>query len=397
MNQVKNRKLKRILSFSAWVVFSVCCMALLVAAVTKKNAHTCKDIKVKISGVKNNFFVDEKAVLDLLNKMHFSNIKGSRLADIDLTAMEKALEENAWIKNAELFIDNNDVLKVAVYEREPVARIFATNGTSFYLDSALTMLPLSTGYSARVPVFTNYIVPAKKRSKKDSLLLRNISDISSYILADHFWMGQIDQVDIGPDGSFEMIPKIGNQEIYFGNAENYNTKFDNLLLFYKQVLSKVGFDKYKALNVSFNGQVVAVKRALEDIKQDSLKARELMKALALKAQKENNDSTGNIQLDQTDETPVPLAMPTDDALTEDNNSNQPRTEANPPATIVNKPAAIKPTVIEKKLIPAVKPKVIKKEQAKTPVKPSQVQQQRPVKKEASKQKPKAVMKPQNDY
>lgn len=397
MNQVKNQKLKRILSFSAWVVFSVCCMALLVAAVTKKNAHTCKDIKVKISGVKNNFFVDEKAVLDLLNKMHFSNIKGSRLADIDLTAMEKALEENAWIKNAELFIDNNDVLKVAVYEREPVARIFATNGTSFYLDSALTMLPLSSGYSARVPVFTDYIVPAKKQSKTDSLLLRNISDISSYILADHFWMAQIDQVDIGSDGSFEMIPKIGNQEIYFGNAENYNTKFDNLLLFYKQVLSKVGFDKYKALNVSFNGQIVAVKRALEDIKQDSLRARELMKALALKAQKENNDSIGNIQLDQTDETPVPLAAPTDDALTEDDNSNQPETEVNPPATIVNKPAATKPAVIEKKLIPTVKPKVIKREPAKTQVKRSQVQQQRPVKKEASKQKPKAVMKPQNDY
>lgn len=388
MNQVKNQKLKRILSFSAWVVFSVCCMALLVAAVTKKNAHTCKDIKVKISGVKNNFFVDEKAVLDLLNKMHFSNIKGSRLADIDLTAMEKALEENAWIKNAELFIDNNDVLKVAVYEREPVARIFATNGTSFYLDSALTMLPLSSGYSARVPVFTNYIVPTKKRSKTDSLLLRNISDISSYILADHFWMAQIDQVDIGPDGSFEMIPKIGNQEIYFGNAENYNTKFDNLLLFYKQVLSKVGFDKYKALNVSFNGQIVAVKRALEDIKQDSLRARELMKALALKAQKENNDSTGNIQLDQTDETPVPLPMPTDDALSEDDNSNQPDTEVNPPATIVNKPAATKP---------AVKPKVIKKEPAKTPVKRSQVQQQKPVKKAAQKLRLKAIMKPQNDY
>lgn len=397
MNQVKNQKLKKILSFSAWVVFSVCCMALLIAAVTKKNAHTCKDIKVKISGVKNNFFVDEKALLDLLNKKHFTNIKGSRLADIDLTAMEKALEENAWIKNAELYIDNNDVLKVTVYEREPVARIFATNGTSFYLDSALTLLPLSTGYSARVPVFTDYIVSAKKRSKADSMLLRNISDVSSYIIADHFWMAQIDQVDISPDGSFEMIPKIGNQEIYFGNAENYNTKFENLLLFYKQVLSKVGFDKYKALNVSFNGQVVAVKRALEDIRQDSLRARELMKALALKAQKENNDSTANIQLDQTDETPIPLATSTDDALTDDDNSYQSDNEANPPVTIVNKPVVTKPMVIEKKAVPAIKPEMIKKEPAKVPVKRPQVQRQKPVKKEASKLKPKAIMTPQNDY
>ena len=31
-------------------------------------------------------------------------------------------------------------------------------------------------------------------------------------------------------------------------------------MFYKEVMSKVGFDKYAALDVEFNGQVVAIKK-----------------------------------------------------------------------------------------------------------------------------------------
>lgn len=397
MSQLKNQKLKNILSFSAWVVVGICCMALLIAAVTKKNTHTCKDIKVKIIGVKNNFFVDEKAVLGLLNKMHFTNVKGSRLAEINLTGMEKALKQNAWIKNAELYFDNNDVMKVTVYEREPVARIFATNGTSFYLDTSLTMLPLNPGYSARVPVFTGYVVPAKRRSKADSTLLRNISDISSYILADDFWMAQVDQVDINPGGTFEMVPKIGNQQIYFGTAENYVSKFENLLLFYRQVLRKVGFDKYRSLNLGFNNQVVAVKRNAEDIKQDSLRARELMKVLALKAQKENNDSTNNIQLDQKDENVIPLPASTDDALIEEDKSAPANTDVIKSPTVINKPAVIKPLTVEKNRDAVVKHKIVKKEPVRSPAKHTPVPQQKPIKKAPSKAKLKAVMKPQNDY
>ncbi len=397
MSQVKNQKLKNILCFSAWAVLGICCMALLIAAVTQKNAHTCKDIRVKIIGVKNNFFVDEKAVFGLLNRMHFANIKGSRLAEINLTAMERALKQNAWIKNAELYFDNNDVMKVTVYEREPVARIFATNGTSFYLDTSLTMLPLNPGYSVRVPVFTSYVVPVKKRTKTDSSLLRNISDISTYIIGNEFWMAQVDQVDLAQDGTFELVPKIGNQQIYFGNAENYVTKFENLLVFYQQVLSKVGFDKYKSLNLAYNTQVVAVKRGLEDIKQDSLRARELMKALALKAQKENTDSTNNIQLDQKDDNIIPLPASTDDALTEDDRSTPANTDVLKSPTIINKPAITKPLPVEKNMMPAAKNKIERKEPVRSRVKHVSVPQQKSIKKVPAKAKPKAVMKPQNDY
>ena len=47
--------------------------------------------------------------------------------------MEDLLENNVWIRDAELYFDNKDVLHVTVTEREPVARIFTTEENHFIL------------------------------------------------------------------------------------------------------------------------------------------------------------------------------------------------------------------------------------------------------------------------
>jgi len=57
--------------------------------------------------------------------------------------MESLLEKNVWIKDAQLFFDNNGILRVSVTEREPIARVFTREGNSFYIDSSGVQLPLS--------------------------------------------------------------------------------------------------------------------------------------------------------------------------------------------------------------------------------------------------------------
>jgi hypothetical protein len=150
-------------------------------------------------------------------------------------------------------------------------------------------------------------------NKADSNLLKGIKDVGSYILNDPFWMGQIDQVDITADRGFEMIPKIGNNIIVFGTAENYESKFNNLLTFYKQVEIKVGWNKYSKINIQYKGQVVAVKRGAEDIIEDSLRAKQIMQTIVANAQKAANDSINNIQLEQTqDDNNIPVATQVED-------------------------------------------------------------------------------------
>ncbi|HSN09278.1 MAG TPA: hypothetical protein VLS85_09570, partial [Hanamia sp.] len=291
----KKYKLKKILSVSVWIILASGVVVLLVAAITKKNTERITGVDIKISGIQNNYFIDKKEVLKILEKVNGKKLDKSTISSLDLTAMENQLAKNNWIKKAELFFDNNKVLQVKVTEREPIARIFTVSGASFYIDSSLNRLPLSDKFSARLPVFTSFPTEVRILKSSDSLLLDQVKILSEYITAHPFWMAQIDQIDISPEGHFDLIPKLGNQLIRFGDASNYEQKFNKLLAFYKKVETKVGWNKYSILDIQYKNQVIGVVRDAAEIKSDSLRAIEIMKEIISEAEKNTNDST-KIQL-----------------------------------------------------------------------------------------------------
>jgi cell division protein FtsQ len=289
--------IKKILVTATWIVIGSGTVVLLVAAIEKRNNERCARIEIEITGVQNNFFIDKKDVISILEKTNGGKLEKMPLHAIDLAAMETELQKSQWIKNAEIFFDNNNVLEVRITEREPIARVFTTSGLSFYVDSSLARLPLNDKFSPRLPVFTDFPTDVIVLSKKDSNLIRDIRTLSQFIIADPFWMAQIEQIDISSNRNFDLIPKLGNQVIHFGDAENCQQKFNNLLCFYKQVLTKIGWTNYSAIDIQFKGQIVGVRRGANEIKMDSLRSVQIMKALIADAQKHTNDST-NIQLDQ---------------------------------------------------------------------------------------------------
>ncbi len=273
---------------TVWLCIGAGMLTLLLAAISKKNKGRCKDYTITLNGVQNNFFIDEKDVEQLLMKATKGNIRGEQIASFKLHELEVMLEHNTWIDNAELYFDNRDVLHITITEKEPVARVFTTAGNSFYIDSLGRKMPLSDKLSARVPVFTGF--PDKKKlNASDSLLLNNIRVAANYIMNDPFWMSQVSQIDITADRDFEMIPVVGNHLVKLGNGENIDKKFHRLLLFYKQVLSKTGFDKYKVIDVQYKGQVVVSKYA-GDAKIDSVQLRRNVEKLLRQSVEAENDT-----------------------------------------------------------------------------------------------------------
>ncbi len=59
---------KKILVVMVWILLCAGTVVLLIAAITRKNNEHCAKIEVSISGVQNNFFIDKKDVLDVLQK-----------------------------------------------------------------------------------------------------------------------------------------------------------------------------------------------------------------------------------------------------------------------------------------------------------------------------------------
>lgn len=282
---------------TSWIAIAVVTLVLLVSAVHKKNHKACKDIEVTFNGDGNYFFIEEKGVAGLLKANGL--VIGQPVETIDLKALEETLKKDKWIANAELFFDNRQVLQVAVEEKKPVARIFTSAGSSFYIDSACRKLPLSEKLSARIPMFTSFPTDKAALSRPDSELLASVKDLAMFIQADDFWKAQVAQIDITPDG-FEMIPTVGNHKVELGKDGDWQQKFDRLFSFYKQVWVKVGFEKYEKLDVQFDGQVVATLKGAKSAIVDSAKVRKAYEKLIAETKKPGDDSMP-VELAGTDE------------------------------------------------------------------------------------------------
>lgn len=253
-----------------WIVLGVSTCTLLVAAMQKKDQKNCSAIDIKINGAYDHVFVDKDDVMKVLLKN--GAVKGKEANEVPLRNIEDELEKNAWIKKAELFFDNKQVLHADIEESEPIARIFAKNGSSFYIDSSGMKLPLSDELSARVPMFTSFPSDKKKLSKPDSLVMEDVKHIAQYIRQDSFLMAQVAQIDITPQRTYEIIPVLGDQLIKIGNADDLDEKFEKLKSFYKQVWARAGFEKYEVIDVQYKNQVVAVKRGSGKVYMDTAAA-----------------------------------------------------------------------------------------------------------------------------
>ncbi len=257
--RLSKRKIGRFIAVTLWVAAGMALVVLLIAAMRKRDDKICSGLEIEIRDVKNNLFADKNDISGMLTHI-MPLIKGKKLTEFNLRQMEQTLEGNVWIKDAELFFDNNEVLQVKIKEREPLARIFTTGNKSYYIDKEFMRLPLSSKFSASVPVFTNCPLDKTKWNKADSVLLLQIKAISELIAADPFWMAQVEQVDYTPQKTFELSPQIGDHVIVLGDGYNLEQKFRKLYIFYKEVLAKVGWNTYSIINVQYRGQVVATRK-----------------------------------------------------------------------------------------------------------------------------------------
>lgn len=347
---------------SLWLGMGVGAIVLLVAAIKRKDAQHCSGISITIEGVNNNFFVDKKDILNIITGIVGGSAMGKAISAFDLKQLESSLQKDIWVKTAQLFFDNNNKLMVKVIEREPLARVFTTTGTTFYIDSSLAMLPLSEKFSARLPVFTRFPSDKIVLSPQDSALLKDILTVSMAIQKDNFNMAMIDQVDITPQRNFEMVPKIGNTIIIFGDATDIEEKFYKLQLFYKEVMVKAGWNKYNEVNVQYKGQVVAKRKGAEDKSSDSLRTLQLMQAIAENTERLSNDSLHSIAPDnENNTTSIDLVQ---QSIQRDDEHEAFAGERPPPQTVaVVKPAIVsKPAVIKvpKPMLSLVKKPVMAK-------------------------------------
>ncbi len=244
----------------------VCAGFMAIVSATKvQDKRTLTDISIQINNDKYGFVAKED-VEDIL--LHDRSLEEFDLASLDVAMMERILSGNPWIENAKVYVDNNRVLNAEVTQKVPVLRVFEEGGNSYYLDKNANPMPLSSQYNYYTLVVTN--APELRMDTVGISVRKQIMKVADFIRHDSFWTAQVAHFIVNEDMSFEIVPVLGNQRIILGDTSNLSMKFDHLFTFYKNVLSKVGWDKYDLLDLSYDGQLVASPALDWDLPKDKV-------------------------------------------------------------------------------------------------------------------------------
>lgn len=248
-------------SFIAKVVMAVALVCFLAfAAVDRLNSHIHSvSIKIKTRSDKKHL-VTKKDVKNLLKKGLGYDISIANVGDLNLYNLENYLESDDRISRAEIFVDKNNRMTIGILQNLPIARIEITGGEDYYLDPVGNRIPIN-GDVVRVPVVTGdvdkYIT--NYRAKKGHNL-NYILSVSQKIYEDDFLSALVDQVHITADDDIILIPTMGRQQIALGPYENLDDKIYRLKTYYKKGVKNMGLDRFKELNLRYDGQIVGVKK-----------------------------------------------------------------------------------------------------------------------------------------
>jgi cell division protein FtsQ len=247
-----------------WSIAAAGLIVLFVISWKAKSAKQLNDIQVELVGESAQaLFMDEIAIRVILNEQGVQ--VGMPIEKINLPQLEQFIEKTEWVKNAEFFINNKLILEVKIEQRIPIARIFTASGASFYIDNEGSRLPLKQLTVLNLPVFTGFPTDQPKLSKPDSVLLKDVLFFAKTIQKDSFFMAQVAQVNIEPNGTFQMVPTLGDHIVLLGSIDQLEDKLNRLYTFYKKVWLASGVNAYQYIDCRFNHQVVALKKGMQPI------------------------------------------------------------------------------------------------------------------------------------
>lgn len=228
---------------------------LLMAAIGQRNKERFRSYTIEIQGSYGGSFLTHDSVASLLQS-HTAGVRGELLSLFNMQQVESKLQLHPWVRRAQLYFDNQDILHVRIIEKLPVARVFTISGASSYLDDYGQSMPLSDSRTLKLPVFTG-IPDSLDATKGDSVLLLQMRNMAQVIVKDSFWSAQVAQLDRTADQNWEMIPLVGDQVVRLGQAQDFAEQLRKLFIFYQQVLTKTGFNRYRTIDLRFQNQVVA--------------------------------------------------------------------------------------------------------------------------------------------
>ena len=217
-------------------------------------------LKISIEALPNGQnMVDTSDVFAIIEKSFGNNLIKTHLADIDVERLERKIEENPFVLNAEVYLNGREELKIEVKQRQALFRVMDNNGLNYYMDAEGNRMPLSKHAAEHLVVMTGNIPPhVPGFIEKGPELLQQVFMLGQEIEKDPFLKPMIEQIHV-KGKAFVLIPKLGKHKILFGKFQDVENKLERLKTFYEKILPTKGWTIYKTIDLRFENQVVCEK------------------------------------------------------------------------------------------------------------------------------------------
>ncbi|MBK8623742.1 MAG: hypothetical protein IPN79_18790 [Saprospiraceae bacterium] len=233
---------------------------LLFLSVQRKKMAAVDTVVIHIQAAESGRLIQEKEVKSLMVKSLGFSPDRKKIRSVNSRKLERDLQKDARIQHVDVYFDAKNRLHIALVPKEVIVRITDQRGSSYFLDAKGKKVPVVQGSAVRVPLANGFIDVYQEGfdKKEGKSVLKDIFNMIQYIRNDEFLHALVEQIYVDETGEIILIPKVGKEKIVFGGADQMDEKFDNLKIFYRDGMTKLGWNRYPVLNVKFVNQVVLV-------------------------------------------------------------------------------------------------------------------------------------------
>jgi cell division protein FtsQ len=209
-------------------------------------AKACTEVNIDIEQEQMEGFLNPNEVKKLLTQ-HKLYPLSQPMSSISPRKMEETLLKSPFVDKAECYKTLSGHVCISIKQRIPVIRVMAENGENYYLDNHGNIMP-EAGYATDILIATGRVT--KKYAQN------TLSKIANHIVSNSFWRNQAVQLNVLPNGTLEMVPRVGDHIVFLGSPSHIDNKLERLRKFYIYGLNKAGWNKYNYINVEFNNQII---------------------------------------------------------------------------------------------------------------------------------------------
>lgn len=226
-----------------YLIFAVCKFS------GQAEERTCEGVVVEVSDNSLNEMMGEDYIRRILRSNNISP-EGNKISSINLQQIEKLIRADTHVDSASCYCTAAGMLCIEVMPNRPVLHVISQKGEDYYVASQ-GMIMSTKDFNIDLCVATGNV---SKQFASTRLL-----EFATFIHDDLFWREQIQQIHVIDSAHIELSPRVGRHTIQLGSVDNYKDKLHRLRIFYRDGLDRVGWNKYKTINLAYDGQVVCTK------------------------------------------------------------------------------------------------------------------------------------------